>query len=184
VVQHVPKERYSTNPKQWHSMPPSGRYNINRNMHFYSFVEAFVNGIGLDHLYTQSDMLTQNEKDILTGKQNDNYLSLEKKIEKFHQIIRPDKKQVFNSTNKKLQKEPFLTFFNECKEIRNSSVHYSPLKAKIVLPPLEWLEKVKNYAQKTLSISKVFWNACYINRKFPDYIDLLCKYPFTQTVFD
>lgn len=142
-------------------------------LNLYSFVEAFVNGIALDHLYNQSNNLTDREKELLTGKSKKNYLSLEAKLEKFHQIIRPDKNIVFVTTSKLQQKEPFFTFFSEFKEIRNSSVHYSPLKAGIILQPQVWIEKIKKYAENTLLVAKAFWEACYTDRKVPDYLDLL-----------
>ena len=140
---------------------------------FYSFIEAYVNGIGLDHLWTHSSQLTENEKETLKGLYGKNYLSLEKKLEKFHMIIRPDRKQQFITTDKNQLQEPFITFLKDCKEIRNSSVHYSPLKARIIRKPHEWYVKVIEYSKTTLEVAKVFWDACYVDKKYPNYLDIL-----------
>lgn len=143
------------------------------HLNFYSFVEAFVNGIGLDHLFVHAAKLTRHEQELLQGKKKNSHISLEKKIEKFHEIIRPDGIKVIITTDPNQIKEPFKTFFDECKEIRDSSVHFSALKEPIVRRPHEWMEKVHLYSKLSLEVAMAFWSACYINKNYPDYLDIL-----------
>ena len=140
-------------------------------LNFFSFIEAYVNGIGLDHLYNNGSRLEINERETLTGKKKDKYLSLERKIELYQQIIRPDKKLQMTDPNQ--CEEPFRSFFRECKEIRDASVHFSALKAPIVRRPNEWIDKVNEYAKITLDLAKKFWDACYSSEKYPNYLDIL-----------
>jgi len=148
-------------------------YSRNALLNLYSFVEAFVNGVGIDYLYKNKTTLSSKDLETLKGKDGKNNLSLQKKIELFHKIIRRDKKQVLNTTDKAQIKEPFITFFNECKSLRDSSVHYSPLKETITKNPKEWIEKLKAHSNICLEVSKQFWKACYDTDKYPDYLDLL-----------
>lgn len=142
-------------------------------LNFYSFIEAFINGIGLDHLYKNGQKLVSKDQELLKGKNKDNYSSLEKKIEQFPQIIRPDKKRVLIVTDISQRKDPFKTFFDEGKEIRDSAVHFSALKEPIVRRPDEWLAEVKQYSKVSLDVAKYFWEACYQTKKYPDYMDIL-----------
>lgn len=139
----------------------------------YSFIEAYINGIGSDYLWNNTSQLSEKDKKVLTGTDGKNYISLEKKLEKYHLIIRGDGNKQFVTTSKEQLKEPFTTFLNECKEIRNSSVHYSPQKAQIIRKPHEWHEKANHYAKVSLEVARVFWHACYPGKKYPDYLDLL-----------
>lgn len=143
------------------------------HLNFYSFVEAFINGIGLDHLFVHTSTLSKDQQELLQGKKKNSFLSLEKKVEIFHEIIRPDKKKVIVTTDPNQIKEPFKTFFDECKEIRDSSVHFSALKEPIVRKPQEWIEKVHIYSKVALEAARAFWTACYETDKYPDYLDLL-----------
>jgi hypothetical protein len=142
-------------------------------VNFYSFVEAFVNGIGLDHLFKNSQKLESKDQEMLRGKYKGSYISLEKRLEQYSQIIRPDRKRVLIVTDLSQRKEPYKTFFDEGKEIRDSAVHFSALKEPIVRKPDEWLRKVKQYSKVSLNVAKDFWEASYQTKKYPDYMDLL-----------
>jgi len=142
-------------------------------VNFYSFVEAFVNGIGLDHLFKNNQKLESKDQEILQGKYKGSYISLEKRLEQFPQIIRPDRKRVLIVTDLSQRKEPYKTFFDEGKEIRDSAVHFSALKEPIVRKPDEWLAKVKQYSKVSLNVAKDFWEASYQTKRYPDYMDLL-----------
>lgn len=150
-----------------------GTFSRSALLNLYSFVEAFVNGVGLDHLYNNAAKLSQSDIEMLQGKKRNSYLSLEKKLELFHRIIRPDGRQLFSANDKAQRKEPFLSFFDECKEIRDSAVHFSALKAPIVRKPHDWVEKAQTYGRISLEVAKTFWTACYDSKKFPDYLDTL-----------
>jgi hypothetical protein len=143
------------------------------HLNFYSFVEAFVNGVGLDYLYKNKSCLNQKDQDILMGRVNNKYISIERKIELYPQIIRPDKKRVLFLTDSHQIKFPFKKFFTEGKNLRDSSVHFSSLKEPIVRRPQEWLEKADEYSKLSLEVAKEFWEACYQTKKYPDYLDLL-----------
>jgi len=68
---------------------------------FYAFVEAFVNSIGNDFAARNTFGLAANEIETLHGKKKGRYLSLEKKMELFQRIIRPDKKNPIVLTDSK-----------------------------------------------------------------------------------
>lgn len=133
----------------------------------YSFVEAFVNSVGYDFLQKNKESLSKENIEILMGKKKGRYLTLESKLELFHKIIRGDNKQVF-TTDK--DKDPFKTFLNDYKNLRDSSVHYMPTKEPIWRKPADWISKINEYSQITIEISIRFWKACYPHRKNPDYL--------------
>jgi hypothetical protein len=147
-------------------------YARNSILNFYSFIECFVNSIGYDY-FLRNGNLNQNEKEILQGQKNGNYVSLEYKIEKIHQIVRADHKQILSILDSKQLREPFLTFFAECKEIRDSAMHYSPNKKSIWLKPTDWTDKAKIYSQVTINVAKEFWKACYPTKDYPSYLQEL-----------
>jgi hypothetical protein len=78
---------------------------------FYAFIEAFVNSLGNDFSARNVSDLTTNKLEILHGKKNGKYLSLEQKMESFQKIIRQDKKSPIVLTDMQQRKEPFTTFF-------------------------------------------------------------------------
>jgi hypothetical protein len=139
-------------------------------LNLYSFVECFINSVGFDFYLRNQIRLNEKEKEILQGENNGRYLSLEYKMEKFHQIIRDDKKQVFCLSDAKQIKEPFLTFFDECKGIRDAAMHYSPNKDAIWLKPTDWAERAEKYSQTVIQVAQIFWNACYPLRNYPFYL--------------
>lgn len=145
-------------------------YARNSIVNLFSFVECLVNSIGYDYFLRNKSTLTDKEQELLQGKRNGSFISLEFKLEKFHQIIRPDKKQVFSVTDTKQIKEPFLTFLDECKHQRDAAMHYSPNKKDIWLKPTDWTEKAKKYSVTTLEVARQFWEACYPDLDFPFYL--------------
>lgn len=138
---------------------------------FFSFVEAFVNSVGHDFSLRNKDILSPKEIEILHGTKKGRYLSLVSKIEKFPSIIRSDKKTTLILSDPKQIREPFKTFIKNIKEIRDSSVHYSPKKEAIWRKPDDWLNKAKSTSKLCLEISSKFWMACYPDRKDPQYLN-------------
>ncbi len=140
---------------------------------FFSFVEAFVNSVGYDFSLRNKDILSPKEMEILHGTKKGRYLSLEYKIEKFPSIIKLDKKTPPILSDPKQIKEHFKTFIEDIKEIRDSSVHYSPKKEAIWRKPDDWINKAKSTSKLCLEISLKFWKACYPDKKEPQYLNAL-----------
>lgn len=138
---------------------------------FFSFVESFVNSIGYDFSLRNKDILSPKDIEILHGQKKGRYLSLEYKIEKFPSIIRPDKKTPIILSDAKQIKEPFKRFFKHIKEIRDSSVHYSPEKEAIWRKPKDWIKRAGSSSKLCLEVSLEFWRACYPDRKKPQYLN-------------
>jgi hypothetical protein len=137
---------------------------------FYAFVEAFVNSIGSDFAARNSSKLAQDEIEILHGKKRDRYLSLEKKMESFPKIIRPDRTSPIVLADKKQQKEPFLTFLSNIKEVRDASAHFGIGKASIWRNPEEWLNYAETTSGVAVEVASKFWEACYLGAPIPDYL--------------
>lgn len=108
---------------------------------FYAFIESFTNSIGYSFLQRNKSTLPEGEKEILQGVKKGRYLQLKSKIERLQKVIRSDKQAIIITSDDGQIKEPFETFFNDYENLRNSSVHYSPLKDQIWLRPNEWLDK-------------------------------------------
>jgi len=145
---------------------------------FFSFIESFVNSIGHNYMLRFRANLTEKEVLTLRGMHKDKagaYLSLKQKIEKIHQIIRPDKQQVINLADPLQHKEPFKTFFAYYEALRNASVHFSPEKEKIWLGPDEWISKANDFCELTLEVGLEIWVACYPNSTGPVYLGKLNK---------
>lgn len=140
---------------------------------FYSFIEAFINSIGYDYYLRNSSTLEEANSEILNGKKKGNFISLEYKIEKFQEIIRADKKSIVKTLDKSQLKEPFATLISHIKEIRGSSVHYSPLKERIWRNPTEWIDIARKTSQLCLECGLQFWKACYPNSQAPLYLHSL-----------
>lgn len=140
---------------------------------FYAFIESFINSVGYSFLQRHKKNLTEDEKEILQGLKKGRYLPLKSKIERYQKVIRSDKKAIIITSDDEQIKEPFLTFFNDYEDLRNSSVHYSPLKDQIWLRPNEWLDKAKHFSKLSVDVALQFWNACYPNLKEPEYLGKL-----------
>lgn len=141
-------------------------------LQLYSFFETFVNSISYDFLKHNEEILTENEKEILIGKSKRSFLSLEKKIEKSHQIIRGIDKPTLKTIDRNQLIEPFKTILSEHKDLRDSSVHYNPTKEKIWIRPTEWVERMTKYAKAILEGSRLYWKACS-DEDYPFYLDEL-----------
>ncbi len=137
---------------------------------YFSFVEVFVNSVGYDYCLKNQDKLNAKDIEILQGKKQGRYISLEYKIEKFPLITRPDKQSPLILSDSKQIQEPFKKFIYEVKLLRDSSVHYSPKKESIWRKPDEWLNKAKTTSKLCLDVARKFWKACYPNRKEPQYL--------------
>ncbi|MCL4270169.1 MAG: hypothetical protein KJZ72_11520, partial [Anaerolineales bacterium] len=137
---------------------------------FFSFVEAFINSIGHDFFLRNSNLLSQNDVEILQGKKKDRFLSAEYKIEKFPSIIRPDKKSPIILSDTKQIKEPFTSFIEQTKLIRDSSVHYTPLKEPIWRKPSDWVENAHLSSKLCCQVAQEFLKACYPDKNQPQYL--------------
>jgi hypothetical protein len=137
---------------------------------FYFFTEAFVNSIGYDFYLRNENVLSQNEIEILQGKNKGRFIPLENRIQKFQSIIRLDQRSVINTTDITQLKEPFITFFNEIKNIRDAASHFTPLKGSLSMKPDDWIEKVKLSATVCLEVAKKVWIACYPSKGMPEYL--------------
>jgi len=134
-----------------------------------AFVETFVNSVGWNEAATRSD-LTEQERSELQGMRKNRYLSLESKLERIPRIIREDKKSPIVLSDKKQMREPFISFLEATKQVRDSSMHYAPGKVPIVLPPQEWLTLVESAVQHAVAVACEFWSACYPGRRYPMYL--------------
>ena len=140
---------------------------------FYSFIESFVNAISFDFLYRNENNLTKKEIDLLKGFKKGRYLQIENKLEKLPTLIRTDTKQIIFIKDEKQRKEPFKSFIENYKNLRDASVHYSPFKEKIWLKPNDWFSKAKEFSNLTIDIASEFWKACYPKRDRPEYLGKL-----------
>lgn len=141
---------------------------------FYSFIECFVNSIGHDFCLRNLENLEERQQDILNGiKNKGGYLPLKSKIENFQKLIRKDKKAIINTTDDKQIREPFKSFFENYEDLRNSSVHYSPKKARIWLKPQDWIKKANEFSRISLEVGLLFWESCYPELREPDYVGRL-----------
>jgi hypothetical protein len=140
---------------------------------YFSFVEAFVNSIGFDASLKIRDRLSPEEQELLHGKKKGRFISLENKMEKFPSIIRLDKKTPIILSDSKQSREPFKSFFEQIKEIRDASVHFSPNKEAIWRKPDDWLEKAISTSKISIEVSLEFWKACYPSSDGPLYLNKL-----------
>lgn len=140
---------------------------------FYAFVECFVNSIGHSHLANNESILDAKEIELLKGFKNGSFLSLKSKVEKFQIIIRIDNKKKIIVSDKKQIKEPFKKFFDYYEELRNASMHYSPIKENIWMKPQEWLNKSIEFSKISAQVALEFWKTCYPKSNGPEYLNKL-----------
>lgn len=145
---------------------------------FYAFIEAFVNSIAYSYLRRNESALSAAETEILTGKRNKHYLQLRAKIERYQKIIRADKKAVLITSDMMQTSDTLKTFF-AYEELRNSAVHYSPMKASLAITPLEWLNRAVEFSKIAMEVAIQFWNACYPDLGAPEYLGRL-NYEFNH----
>jgi len=135
----------------------------------YSFIECFVNSLGQDAII-RDDTLSGLNKEILTGKKDGRYLTLEYKIEKYPGIIRHDQNCDLRILDSKQRKEPFSSFFKNIKEIRDSLAHPGMAKANIWRSPKDWVDVVESTLPLSIEVAKTFWGACYPHKGGPIYL--------------
>jgi len=140
---------------------------------FYSFIESFVNSIGYSYLKRNFDNLTDKDKEILSGFKKGKFLQLKSKIENFQKIIRQDNQAIIVVSDINQIQEPFKSFFDNYVELRNSSVHYSPMKERIWLKPHDWFKKAQEFSKISIKVALEFWTACFPELNKPDYIGRL-----------
>lgn len=147
---------------------------------FYAFIEAFVNSIAYSYLRRNESTLSVAEAESLTGKEKGRYLQLKYKIERYQKIIRADKKAVLITSDMMQMNDTLKTFF-AYEELRNSAVHYSPVKASLAITPLEWLNRAVEFSKIAMNVAIQFWNACYPNFGAPEYLGRL-DYEFNHNM--
>ena len=140
---------------------------------FYAFVEGFVNSVGHSYLTKNIDKIDETEKELLSGFKKGRFLQLKSKIEKFQTIIRQDKRSVIIVSDDGQIPEDFKHFFEYCEQLRNSAMHYSPIKERIWMKPQDWIDKAIAFSKLSIKVSLDFWNACYPSSDGPEYLGKL-----------
>lgn len=140
---------------------------------FYSFVEGFVNSVGHSYLLKNENFLIDKEIELLKGFKKGSFISLKSKMEKFQELIRQDKKVKIVVNDYKQMPQDFKLFFNYYEQLRNSAMHYSPLKETIWMKPKEWLDKAIEFSELSTKVCLAFWIACYPKSDGPTYIGKL-----------
>ncbi|MGV3586073.1 MAG: hypothetical protein ACO1OF_03635 [Adhaeribacter sp.] len=140
---------------------------------FYSFLECFVNSIGFDYYYRHKDSLNEKDAEELQGSKNGRFLNLKYKIERYQKIIRADKNAKIVLSDINQTREPFKSLFFTYEELRNASVHFSPVKSRIWLKPHDWAEKAQDFAKLAVEAATQVWKACHETNKGPDYLGRL-----------
>ncbi len=139
---------------------------------FYAFVECFVNSVGEDFA-CRNPGLPARDQELLRGSKKGRYLSTEKKIEKFAEIVRGDGSKPLILTDPKQKKEPFTTFVKHVKELRDAAAHFAKAKAAIWLSPGDWVGLANQACDTCMEVARQFWQACYPGRPMPDYLGWL-----------
>lgn len=140
---------------------------------FYSFVECFVNSIGFSYLSYNKAELSDKDKELLNGLRKGKFLSLKSKMEIFQKLIRNDKRAAFVVSDAHQITDPFKSFFEYYEQLRNSAVHYSPLKERIWMKPEDWVKKSDEFSKLSTAVALEFWSACFPKLDAPDYIGRL-----------
>jgi hypothetical protein len=140
---------------------------------FYSFIEGFVNSVGHSYHLKNEQKLSNQEIELLKGFKKRNYISLKSKIEKFQKLIRDDKQAIIVVSDDNQIPEDFKLFFDYYEQLRNSAMHYSPLKETIWMKPKEWLDRAIEFSELSTKIALQFWKAWYPNSEGPKYIGKL-----------
>lgn len=140
---------------------------------FYAFVEGFVNSVGYSYLMKNIATISEEEKELLSGFKKGRFLQLKSKIEKFQSLIRPDNRVIIVVSDDGQIPEDFKHFFDYYEQLRNSAMHYSPLKERIWMKPQEWIDKAIEFSKLSMKISLEFWKACYPSSDGPEYLGKL-----------
>lgn len=139
---------------------------------FYAFVECFVNSVGEDFVL-RSPALPPATTELLRGKKDSRYLSIERKIELFPGLIRPDGKRPIVISDHAQIVEPYKAFVTHVKAVRDASAHYGKQKADIIMSPQLWAKKAADAASVCSGVARGFWRACYPGHAVPKYIGQL-----------
>lgn len=142
---------------------------------FFAFLESFINSIGYSYLKENEKTLSESEKNNLQGLSNNgrNFTSLKKRIEKFQTIMRSDQTVHINLSDPNQISDPFKKLFDSYKDLRDSSMHNSPLKEKIWLSAFDWNQKAKEFSHLTIECSKVIWKTLKDSDQLPLYLEKL-----------
>jgi hypothetical protein len=132
-----------------------------------------VNSVGHSYLTKNVDSLNESDKELLAGFKKGRFLQLKSKVEKFQALIRPDKKVEIIVSDDKQVPDDFKKFFEYYEQLRNSAMHYSPIKERIWMRPQEWIEKAIEFSRLAMQVSLKFWIACYPNSNGPEYLGKL-----------
>ncbi|MCD4656691.1 MAG: hypothetical protein K8S87_04015 [Planctomycetes bacterium] len=139
-------------------------------VNFCATVESFVNSIGYDYFMRnkqnieESDvMFTKLQGYKLSSNGRPIYLSLINKMKYFVKVLTNNNVEINDSI------EPFKTFSGHT-EIRDSSVHYSPIKEEIFKLPVDWVTKANDVAKSSIEVCKRIWELCYPTKTQPDYM--------------
>jgi len=146
-----------------------GRYAV---FGFYSFVECFVNSVGEDFVARNSNV-PSDVCEMLKGKKDGRYLSIEKKLEVFPGLIRSDGKRLIVLSDPRQITEPYKSFASHVKEVRDSSAHFAKCKTDIIVPPQRWETRAKTASTVCLSVARGLWKACFPQRDLPLYLGKL-----------
>jgi len=139
---------------------------------FYAFVECFVNSVGEDFA-CRNPGLPARDQELLRGSNKGSHLSTKQKIQKFAEIVRGDGSRPLILTDPKQRKEPFTSFVQHVKELRDAAAHYAKTKATIWLSPGDWLAPANQACDTCMEVARQFWHACYPERGMPDYLGWL-----------
>ena len=142
---------------------------------YFAFLESFINSIGYSYLKENEATLNESEKNNLQGLSNDgkNFTSLKNRIEKFQTIMRADQTVHINLSDSNQISDPFKTLFAGYKDLRDSSMHNSPLKEKIWLSAFDWNQKAIEFSHLTIKCSKMIWKTLKDSDQLPLYLEKL-----------
>ncbi len=142
---------------------------------FNNFIECFVNSIGFDYYSNNENSLSNEQKSILLKgkKPRKKYLRLKRKIVEILDIICIDDslKLVWNKNNP--IDEPYISFFEFMRQLRNLLVHPGPIRVGMFRSPAEWYQESYECGKICMEVSQDLWKRCYPDREFPEYLEFL-----------
>jgi hypothetical protein len=136
---------------------------------FYAFVECFINSVGEDFVLRHADV-NCTSKELLRGRQSGCYLSTERKLELFPQLIRDDRMSPIRIRGVHPVIEPFHSFVTHVKAVRDAATHYARMKEPIIVSPQLWLQRAEQASSVCVDVARRFWQACYPSRTLPRYL--------------
>lgn len=130
------------------------------------FVEAFINGLGSD-FEARNPNLREKEREFLLGRQRGRWVSLDRRLEGFPQIIRGVSEPLFGVCDRARRDEPFKTFFEIAVDLRDGAMHPGKGKTTIWLGPDEWVDLATKAVGSALEISRTLWSSCKVGAPLP-----------------